>query len=99
MDTKEAMEIIKRGFGFENDDSSKNENDAIPLFIIHGYHVEPSISLKFPLENFKGEALFFFYQAIKNPLQLELRSFSFCQHSPDEILSNTCHVGNRRRIS
>lgn len=59
MDTKEAMEIIKRGFGFENDDSNEKEDDAIPLFIIHGYSVEPSISLKYPLENFKGKNLFF----------------------------------------
>jgi hypothetical protein len=64
VDTKEAMEIIKRGFGVENDDSNEKENDAIPLFIIHGYSVEPSLSLKYTLENFKGETIFF-CQAIK----------------------------------
>lgn len=91
MDTKEATEIIKRGFGAENDDSNEKENDAIPLFIIHGYSVEPSLSLKYPLENFKGETLFF-CQAIK------CKGLTTCQYSPDEILSNTCNVGNRRRI-
>jgi len=43
---EEAKEIANNGFG---------ANSSTPLFIVHGFDVEPSNSLKYNYDNFKGD--------------------------------------------
>lgn len=60
VEPKEARAIIKRGYGNENSEYDREE-DAIPLFIFHGFKNEPSFCLAYPYHNFKGEKFFFLF--------------------------------------